>query len=376
MRRLILRLILRTRSNRGIYFVTNLSSGVIFIRRLTTELKQIDEPGEQSNVRPQIRDELVSVEYEIWKPVIDNFWYEHFHKVTLKKRWIDFEAEIARVIRIVENSMDLKRYSKAGMEDYVCSYDKSELCSVLGGVLSLAEVESEEKLPDGTKYTTYKLLYRDLRDILLKDLNALISGFETYLREYVETIDVEPTENIIYLIERLKESNERYVLSFNYTTTFERILKAAGVDCEFCYVHGKVGDGKSKNRMVLGFDEHLGSEDIKDLIGFAPFRKYNQRIFKATDSNYMDWLDYIKGGKTLDRMLFIFGHSIGITDKDIIGAFIQGNDMRSVLFYHSEDAFIDQVSNLTAIIGMDEMIHRTGGKSHTMEFRMQKKRTE
>lgn len=148
------------------------------------------------------------------------------------------------------------------------------------------------------------------------------------------------------------------------------MLKAAGVECDFCYVHGKIGDGKSKNRMVLGIDEYLGPEEIKNSIGFAPFR--NIISVYTREPIVITWIDYIKTGKTIDRMLYIFGHSIGITDKDIIGALIQTNDMRSVLFYHDEEAFSDQVSNLTAIIGMDEMIQRTGGKTHTLGFREQK----
>ncbi len=219
---------------------------------------------------------------------------------------------------------------------------------------------------------TFDIRYQELRDKLLGDLNSFIRGFETYLREYVEIISVKPTKNIQYLIDRLRTCQEPFVLSFNYTTTFERFLKSEGIKAEFCYVHGKIGDGKTKNKMVLGIDEYLGDEGIKNLIGYAPFRKYFQRIFKATDSNYMDWLDNISEGVTLDRMLYIFGHSIGITDKDIISSFVLSNDMRTVLFYHDEEAFSNQVANLTAIIGMNEMIKRTGGKAHTLEFCKQK----
>ncbi|MBQ5967980.1 MAG: bacteriophage abortive infection AbiH family protein [Clostridiales bacterium] len=335
--------------------------------------KNPDDKLENVDISPEIKALIGSHStYDIWKPIIESYWYDHFRRSKLKHRWIDFEAEISKVIQTIEYNMDLKRYNKASMDDYVSCYEGSEISRVIGKILMTTEVVEEETLQDGTKYTVYKLLYRDLRDRLLEDLSVLTRGFETYLREYVEKIDVTLTENIKFLMDRLEESTERYVLSFNYTTTFERILNDAGIKAEFCYVHGRIGDGKTKNRMVLGIDEYLEPEKIRDLIGYAPFRKYNQRIFKGTDSNYMDWLDYIAEGKTLDRMLYIFGHSIGITDKDIIGAFVKANDMRSVLFYHSEDAFSDQVSNLTAIIGMEEMIRRTGGKTHTLEFRKQK----
>ena len=346
-------------------FLTFLSAVERLNKNTCDELKDVD-------INANIKDALLSCgKYDIWKPVVDNFWYKHFRNSELRLRWIDFEFEISKVIQVVENSMDLRRYSKASMEDYISCYEGSEIARVMGNTLLMKEVIEEEVLQNGSKYLVFKYTYRDLRDKLLKDLNALIEGFEVYLRDFVERIDVTPTDNIRFLMEKMRESSERYVISFNYTTTFEGMLKEAGISAEFCYVHGKIGDANSKNRMVLGIDEHLGTEGIRNLIGYAPFRKYNQRIFKRTDSNYMDWIDNITEGGMIDRMLYIFGHSLGYTDKDIIGAFIQANDMRSVIFYHSEDTFVDQVSNLTAIIGMDEMIRRTGGSTHTMEFRKQ-----
>lgn len=286
-----------------------------------------------------------------WREVLNNFWFNHFKNAKIKLGWVDFENEIAKIIKVLENSMDYVRYHRGTMDDYVSAYETSELYVYFEELLEETEVLREEFV-SGVRYTTYKLLYQELRDMLLKDLNSFIRGFETYLREYVETIYVEPTENVKYLIEQLKGCEERFVLSFNYTRTLERLLAKADINAEFCYVHGKVGDGNAKNQMVLGIDEYLGEEGIKNLIGYAPFRKYNQRIFKATDSNYMDWLDDIADRKALDRMLYIFGHSIGITDKDIIYSFVMARDMRTVLYYHNEDAFSNQVSNMTAIIGM------------------------
>lgn len=309
--------------------------------------------------------------YIIWEHVINNFWYKHFQEAQIKLGWVDFENELAKVIRIVESSMDLTRFHQATLDDYVAGMEISDLTRVLSNVLKTAGIKEEWSDSSGFKYIEYKMLYRELRDKLLKELEVFITGFETYLRDFVEPLDVEPTNSILLIMDQLMQSEEKYVISFNYTTIFERFLKNEGIEAEFCYVHGKIGDGKTRNRLVLGMDEYLNPEAVKNVIGFAPFRKYNQRIFKETDSNYMDWLDNIKEGQTLDRMLFIFGHSIGITDKDIIGPFVTANDMRTVLYYHNEDAFSNQVSNLTAIIGMDEMIKRTGGKRHTMEFRKQ-----
>jgi hypothetical protein len=217
--------------------------------------------------------------------------------------------------------------------------------------------------------------YRVLRDKLWDELNAFIRCFETYLREYVGVISLKPTENIKRIISILKDTipGRRFVLSFNYTHTFEDLLRSEGIDCEFCYVHGKIGDGKTKNQMVLGIDEYLDNESAAKRIEFASFKKYNQRIYKCTDSNYIDWLDDCKkiNNSTAHKKLYIFGHSLGLTDKDIIGDFVKAEGMETTIFYHNDRTFNSMVSNMTAIIGMDEMIARNGGRKRTMKFQEQ-----
>jgi hypothetical protein len=164
--------------------------------------------------------------------------------------------------------------------------------------------------------------------------------------------------------------------------------------------------------MVLGIDERHGNESIKIPVEFGPFRKYYQRIYKQTDSRYMDWLkeahapyekvnwlnrleeqtlnssfdknkidkimSYIVSTKEKQRKqmksseVVIFGHSLGITDNDILKSFITLPNTRTVVYYHDEEAFSQQVSNITAILGREEVITRTGGQDRTLEFRDQR----
>ena len=315
-----------------------------------------------------------------WKSVLESFWYTHFSGVrrkNLKKLglgWVDFENEISRVIRIIERTMEEYRYQVATLDDsIVCSKD-SDLYKVIHSILENAGIEDGLDT-NGERTVEYKICYRQLRNKLCEDLEIFITGFETYLREYVEKIDIIPTRSIQNLLEKVVSSNVRRIISFNYTTTFERLLQqypgSERISEEVCYIHGRITDGTGSNHMVLGMDEYIRDEKIKYMIGFLPFRKYHQRIFKHTDSKYMDWLVNCEETNSENRMLYIMGHSLGITDKDIIGSFIKANSMRSVLFYHSLDALSDQISNLTAIIGRREMISRTGGETHSMEFRKQ-----
>lgn len=72
------------------------------------------------------------------------------------------------------------------------------------------------------------------------------------------------------------------------------------------------------------------------------------------------------------RALYIFGHSLGVTDGNIIERFVKAPNMRTVIYYYDEDHLDLAVTNLTAIMGKDEMIAGTGGAKHSLEFRSQK----
>jgi S-DNA-T family DNA segregation ATPase FtsK/SpoIIIE len=112
-------------------------------------------------------------------------------------------------------------------------------------------------------------------------------------------------------------------------------------------------------------------------VGFSAFRKHNQRIFKKTDSSHISWLQRIKyehaecaqyGYREKKRILAVFGHSLGITDRDIISEFIHIQNTAITIFYCNNDSFVSQVANLTAILGVDELIDLSGGDNHSLEF--------
>ncbi len=70
-----------------------------------------------------------------WQDVINNFWLGHFLDAQIKLGWVDFENEIAKVVKTLENSMELVRYHRGTMEDYISSYESSELYLYFGELL-------------------------------------------------------------------------------------------------------------------------------------------------------------------------------------------------------------------------------------------------
>lgn len=70
--------------------------------------------------------------------------------------------------------------------------------------------------------------------------------------------------------------------------------------------------------------------------------------------------------------LYIFGHSLDLTDGDILRDLMLNNNVYTTIFYLSKDVEGQQIANLVKVIGQDELIKRTGGKTATIEFVQQK----
>mgnify|MGYP001207840005 FL=1 len=66
--------------------------------------------------------------------------------------------------------------------------------------------------------------------------------------------------------------------------------------------------------------------------------------------------------------VFIFGHSLDITDKDILKKFILNENVKIIIFYTDKEDYKKKIINLIKIIGQDELVKRTGGKNKTIVF--------
>jgi hypothetical protein len=125
---------------------------------------------------------------------------------------------------------------------------------------------------------------------------------------------------------------------------------------------------------------------------FISFKKYYQRIYKETGCKYKEWVDEIREREcdiksklkekystqvplnqfTYQHHVFIFGHSLDVTDKDILSDLILNDSVHTTIYYKNKKTMGKQISNLVKIIGQDELIRRTGGSTKTIEFVKQK----
>ncbi len=278
----------------------------------------------------------------------DNIWINYFNNElsNIGKKWIDFEKEISKYVRLFENKRD-----KGNDFD---NWTKE---------LNNYEIENIEKLfPDFTEVELFGEDYKSMKARMLKDLNNLTRAYEIYCC-YINTVPVEK----IPLIESLKAYK---VLSFNYTKTYKRLYGNENV--EYDYIHGIAEDDSNyeKCNLVLGIDANIYDSSNLDFNDFIQFRKYYQRIVKKTGCEYKNWLDRLNkiDTKNPGNKIIFYGHSLDITDGDVLKELFECKNVSIIIYYLNEKALGDYVANLVKLLGKDEMIKNTSGENPRIVF--------
>ena len=299
----------------------------------------------------------------------DNIWVDYFLQCDMyqKENWIDFECEISNVIQSIDRDMHEGLSREFKLEDEVQCISNNFL---------------------NERYYHLQKTYQELRDILLNDLNRLTRALELYLCAFISNIK---NKEILPDIKNIRFDK---ILSFNYTDTYKKIYDSKEL-AEYDYIHGKSERNHSSdtNNMVLGIDEYLSIDRRDKEMEFIAFKKYYQRIFKGTGCKYKEWLfDMKEKSKTIEselrhqypvqipfekftndtkNYLYIFGHSLDITDKDIFRDLILNDNVYTTIFYYNKNDLSSKIANLVKVLGQDELIKRTGGSTKTIEFKLQ-----
>lgn len=308
--------------------------------------------------------------------ITDNKWiycFTHISPIT-GKNWVDFETEIKTVIQSLEGK------------------DGTELFETLDSLFGSSSFDRTT--------TIDKIILK-----LETDLQKLIRALEIYLLKFVSELHIDK-------ISLFNELQVERVLNFNYTHThrnhYDRVIMHdyitdKDIKIHYSYIHGQISDSSNleTNNMVLGIDEYLPEERMDKELAFISFKKYFQRIFKGTGNEYLDWVDDIKydwkscdaktqndirnsishhyyknGNSDLPNsayQLYVFGHSLDITDGDVLKKLILNDNVKTNIFYYRKNEndksdLKQKITNLVKIIGQEELIKRTGGPTRTIEF--------
>lgn len=305
------------------------------------------------------------------------------------ENWIDFESEISKVIQEFDNNLEnvdlnSNAYREKLPNDFLRDFFVRNMEALHDSIQLMFAKEIEEKnikfsvSEYSERLKKYEELYTieesqeiEYKEIIRRlevDLNKLILALEIYIANYVDKLIVEQkSPDIIQLLEEVEEYERLDTfISFNYSHTLNRVygveIKQTDNGGNFDFIHGEARTDASGNNMILGIDEYIkGKKKNKNLL-FLAYKKYYQRIYKETGNQSKCWADTIKKDYTSYKKkikeaktrslyhdsasnplvsigyvrvpndaiynihnLYIFGHSLDITDKDILKSLILNN---------------------------------------------------
>lgn len=326
-----------------------------------------------------LRNKNREVYDELEELINKNPWIDYFLKYspTLREGWIDFEAEISKVIQSLDY---MRKYWEAlRLNPELDFNDKNcEIARVI-----LGGIEKSIK----TDYLSDNQYIKEIINPLVRALNKLIRSLEIYLTEFVGKLEIKCASPDI---KELVYSTDK-VLSFNYTSTYERVYANIEQSIEYDFIHGRarVMNSLDSNDMVLGIDEYLDEDKKNKEVDFIEFKKYFQRIHKETGCKYKEWVNKIEGKEEITTFhdnrivpwieteivshnIYIFGHSLDITDKDILRELILHDNIVTTIFYLNKKVYAQQIANLVKVIGQDELVKRVSEPNKTIIFKQQK----
>lgn len=322
------------------------SSGNKHIQQYFLELisKVADENKRPIDLNTLISKSEDTVLQELIAHLKNNSWYDHFIKVKsyINEGWIDFESEISRVIQILDKYRTKKSID---IQDITDDENIKRMLNSIGNRVS-------------GNYEVDEQGFQKLEE----DLNKLIRCLEIFLVDCIEKIKI---ENRLPNIENIKFDK---ILSFNYTDTYKKLYAPNCLsNIQYDFIHGKaiIRNNIETNNMVLGIDEYLDSTQASKNTSFISYKKYFQRIHKETGCVYKDW---IRLNSHTSSELYIFGHSLDITDKDILRELIEAENMKTTIYYYNKKVYASQIANLVKVLGVDNLVSRVHGENRSITF--------
>lgn len=344
------------------------------IKRALLELflKRVLVPSEGDKDRTascfQLGDDILD---KMAENLQENIWFRYFCELHAEnkirgKNWIDFESEISTVIQWIDKKFpSLERFVREIGARASAERPFDEKMNWFWRVCLDLKVEQEETL-------------EEFINRLYSDLERLTEALGTYLAMFVEKIHVEP-------IETIEAVEPDYVISFNYTHTYQNVYKKS---MPVCYIHGECGvKEKEPCDMVIGIEQYLDMTERDSMTNMAIFKKFVQRIRKKNDRSYRDMHIAMKEnyeflnehtpfvtdgeGNILERAtIFVYGHSLDVTDSDVLSEILGAEYASLVIFAKGRQAEGKLISNLIKLIGEENLKNKAYKKPTMLEFRI------
>lgn len=199
------------------------------------------EPSVYRKLRNYFTNDKLSEERNKFvKKCRSNFWLEYVlkHKDTMGERWTDFEYVIGSMIEahayVANNLKDIK-----GNGDFRYKKNRQNIVEIYDMLNNYEDDDLHNRLVKVKKEMEKGLI----------DITWML---EVYLTRFLN--DKRKTIDLFNLVDF------RYILSFNYTSTYTKMYKR---NTEIHYVHGNADANRSfeDNNMVFGIEKNIKNVD-------------------------------------------------------------------------------------------------------------------
>lgn len=271
------------------------------------------------------------------------FINQYKHSVN-NNNWIDMESWLKQFIHLIISFVDKENEERIINRSIGYSYS-------LGGTLpiewKLIKNMSSFFTQTSPSSCCIKGDYIDYwgkinKEKILTKLECELDEICNYLIYYLQEYEPHNRESNVVPRKLFTDINPFKVVSFNYTNTYNELY---GLDEKnIIYVHG---DLKNKD-IVLGYNDSNG--DLEDLA----FKKYYRRLIKNTRAVSDSYVSNGLGGRIAPETYF-FGHSLDISDEDILKNLICISDSVCI-FYTDYDDKRNKIGNLIKLLEKQEAI--------------------
>lgn len=318
-----------------------------------TELQKIDKGISESFNAYQFEYYKTPIDLNELKNIVsltkNNMWFSYFSKsFNNDLGWIDFEKEISFVVNIFQQIFSQE-------DKYVIIPNKNNNFLYLLNHFGFFIDNSPEKIPTvGMKRISKDYLIETpigsnywiankekIINRLSFELEKVSEALKLYLSCFVDKALENIREKMFFWSNTFTYVND--VVTFNYTNTFEKLYNKKST---VYHLHGN-----TNNKIVLGINPDL-SDKIETIdTSFIFFKKYFQRVKYRTDNKYIEFIKEFKETYG-DLNLYVIGHSLDITDKDIIEQlFALANEI--IVLHYSEEDELQHISNIVKIFGKE-----------------------
>lgn len=289
---------------------------------------------------------------DFYSLLIKNNLYKYFSILCISKnnsndKWIDLEAEILKVLNNIDR-----------LEKLINSNEKGNKLLQDDSYLMIKKILGWNLLP-----LIKDVSVSQFRSDIFKQLNQISIALEMYICNFINQTPVE-----LYAPDIIDFDADR-VISFNYSNTYEQYYSPTR-EISYCnYIHGKANNSfiTDDSNIVLGITDPLVEHDKRT--ENSMFEKYFQRISKNTSNEYRTWL-YKDKNKDDEIEVAFFGHSLYVSDGDIINELIDEAD-KITIFYHDSKMYQEIIIHLTEIIGKKRLTELIFGSKSKIELKKQ-----